>query len=101
MTKTTSRTTDDNPLTRLSICLSQRRVDCYAGAEKGRSGRGIEAVRDGCDVVCGGNDVLLESTWSVIARDFLFSKVSLVLSILSGIYHVTCERQVAYIPRTT
>jgi hypothetical protein len=61
----------NDPIARLCVCFSERRVDCYAGAEEGRGGGGVEATGDGRYVVCGGEDVLLECAGGVVAADFL------------------------------
>jgi hypothetical protein len=62
---------DDDPGAGLGVCFAERRVDGYAGAEEGRGGCGVEGIGDGSDVVCGGEDVLLECAGGVVAGYFL------------------------------
>ena len=76
MTQTAARAQDDHVGAGFGVCLAQRGVDCHACAQQRRSGRRVEVLGDGRDVVCGPEGVLLEGAGGVVARDFLSRRQS-------------------------
>lgn len=76
-------THNGNPLTADGTALAQRGVDGHATAQHGRGRGAVEAIGDGCDVICRAEDVLLEGAGGVVSRD-LAVEADTVTSVEAG-----------------